>query len=120
MKIVKTVEPCGVAIMRRDKKTRIFRFFEIDDEHTAQEIQKFVGTATDVLIDEKPLFDVDCKTVETAANEFYCTLSVKNDEGDEIFFSSTAFENSKSARICEYVLQAAVDYLTEDNTNDDD
>lgn len=119
MKIVKTIEPCGVSIMH-GKKARIFRLFEIDDENAAQEIYKFVDTVADVLADEKPLYDVDCKTVETADNEFYCTLSVKTDDGDELFFSSTAFENFKSARMCGYVLQAAVDYLTEDNTNDND
>ncbi len=119
MKIVKTVEPCGVAILY-GKVNRIFRIFEIDDETTAQEIQKFVGTATDVLADEIPLYDVDCDTIETAEGEFFCTLSAENKEGEILQFSSTAFENFKFARICADVLQAAVDCLTEDNANDDD
>ena len=113
MKIVKTVEPCGVAILY-GKVNRIFRLFEIDDDDTAQEIQKFVGTVGDVLVDEKFLTDIDCDTIETAEGEFFCTLSVETDDGDELFFSSTAFKNFNSARICADVLQAAVDCLTEE------
>lgn len=115
MKIVKTIEPCGVAII--GKVNRIFRTFKTDDD-TAQEIQKLVGTVTDVLADESPLSDVDCNTIETVEGEFFCTLSVETDDGDELFFSSTAFENFNSARICADVLQAAVDCLTEENADD--